>query len=295
MQQDLIFDVGMHIGNDTAYYLSRGYRVVAIEADPSLVAEQKAKHAEHIRSGRLTILNYVIGSEDGTTRFWICQENRAMSTMDESIMRSSRMHFEPTDLPCRTLSSIFREHGVPFYLKIDIEGSDHYCLRAIDPTDAPTYVSFEMLQLSDLFLLHSKGYDAFKCIDQDTLMPLNAQDDEPDYALSAFKTHLKQKLQQRPWLDRMARGPLALRAALIRRQPRPVSGGEGDRPVLVHNGWSFLRGATGPFGEESSGHWRPLDDVAYAWLSWRRRMPGRAGWFDIHATRTSTTGTANGH
>ncbi len=30
MIPDLIYDVGMHDGEDTAYYLARGYRVVAI-------------------------------------------------------------------------------------------------------------------------------------------------------------------------------------------------------------------------------------------------------------------------
>ncbi|TIL80880.1 MAG: FkbM family methyltransferase, partial [Mesorhizobium sp.] len=36
MQADLVYDVGMNNGDDTAYYLHRGFRVVAIEADPDL-------------------------------------------------------------------------------------------------------------------------------------------------------------------------------------------------------------------------------------------------------------------
>jgi len=32
-----IFDVGLHKGEDTEYYLTRGFRVVAIEANPDLV------------------------------------------------------------------------------------------------------------------------------------------------------------------------------------------------------------------------------------------------------------------
>ena len=30
---DLIYDVGMHRGEDTAFYLRKGFRVVAVEAD----------------------------------------------------------------------------------------------------------------------------------------------------------------------------------------------------------------------------------------------------------------------
>ena len=32
----VIFDLGMHNGDDTAFYLSRGFNVVALEANPAL-------------------------------------------------------------------------------------------------------------------------------------------------------------------------------------------------------------------------------------------------------------------
>ena len=33
---DLIYDVGMHKGEDTEFYLSKGFKVVGFEADPDL-------------------------------------------------------------------------------------------------------------------------------------------------------------------------------------------------------------------------------------------------------------------
>ena len=33
-QDDLIFDVGLHRGEDTEFYLKKGFRVVAFEANP---------------------------------------------------------------------------------------------------------------------------------------------------------------------------------------------------------------------------------------------------------------------
>jgi hypothetical protein len=47
----------MNNGDDTAYYLSRGFRTVAIEANPELVKYAKARFARKIASGRLIILN----------------------------------------------------------------------------------------------------------------------------------------------------------------------------------------------------------------------------------------------
>ena len=35
----LIYDIGLHRGEDTAYYVARGFNVIAIEANPDLVAE----------------------------------------------------------------------------------------------------------------------------------------------------------------------------------------------------------------------------------------------------------------
>jgi hypothetical protein len=54
---DLVYDVGMNNGDDTAYYLSLGFRTVAIEANPELVKYAKARFAREIASGRLIILN----------------------------------------------------------------------------------------------------------------------------------------------------------------------------------------------------------------------------------------------
>ena len=33
---DLIYDIGQHTGEDTAFYLGKGFRVVAVEANPTL-------------------------------------------------------------------------------------------------------------------------------------------------------------------------------------------------------------------------------------------------------------------
>ena len=35
MQKDLIYDIGMHNGENTEYYLKRGFRVIAVEANPT--------------------------------------------------------------------------------------------------------------------------------------------------------------------------------------------------------------------------------------------------------------------
>ncbi len=45
---DLIYDIGIHNGDDTAYYLSRGYRVVAVDANPLMMDAARQKFAEAV-------------------------------------------------------------------------------------------------------------------------------------------------------------------------------------------------------------------------------------------------------
>ena len=33
--ENLIFDIGFHKGEDTLFYLLKGYRVIAVDADPN--------------------------------------------------------------------------------------------------------------------------------------------------------------------------------------------------------------------------------------------------------------------
>ena len=64
---DLIYDVGMHRGEDAEFYLKKGYDVVGFEANPDLVASAKNAFAEAIASGRLRIIEGAIVSDPNIT------------------------------------------------------------------------------------------------------------------------------------------------------------------------------------------------------------------------------------
>src|ERR1017187_5025663 len=68
---DLIFDIGMHNGDDTAYYLASGYDVVAVEANPEFCAAARERSAAEIAAGRLTICNVGIAEQAGELEFWV--------------------------------------------------------------------------------------------------------------------------------------------------------------------------------------------------------------------------------
>lgn len=70
MQPDLIYDVGVNDGEDTAYYLSRGFRVVGIECSPVMVEGLRDRFKDEIADGRLVLLNVGVASHNGEMVFF---------------------------------------------------------------------------------------------------------------------------------------------------------------------------------------------------------------------------------
>ncbi|MGI9657593.1 MAG: FkbM family methyltransferase [Gaiellaceae bacterium] len=175
MIPDLIYDVGFHNGIDTEHYLSKGYRVVAVEANPELVEAGKKRFAAEIDDGRLTLLGACIAAQTETTRFWVNDYQSEWSAFDRDLASRDGTTSHPVDVPGVTFDSILAEHGVPHYLKIDIEQSDLLCLQALQREDLPAYVSVEAHSLLYLAILASLGYDSFKCVDQMQHQPANVR------------------------------------------------------------------------------------------------------------------------
>src|SRR5262245_32983928 len=61
---DLIYDIGMHRAEDTGFYLRKGFRVVAFEADPDNANFGRKKFAEFIDRGQLKIVEGAILSPE---------------------------------------------------------------------------------------------------------------------------------------------------------------------------------------------------------------------------------------
>src|ERR1044071_5736999 len=82
-------------------------------------------------------------------------------------------HSDLIQVPSVRMGDLLGQYGIPYYMKIDIEGLDHLCISAlVNQTDKPTYVSVEThawsytetLQL--LTLLSAAGYGSFKIVSQ---------------------------------------------------------------------------------------------------------------------------------
>jgi FkbM family methyltransferase len=264
MQRDLIYDVGMYNGDDTARYLQRGFRVLAIEANPVFAKVARERFDAAIAEGRLTLLNVAVAPKGGVIPFWVSASPEFSSLALSNASRYGQS-CESIEVPARPFAEILAEHGVPYYLKIDIEGADYLCLDAIDSSDSPTYLSFEKWNLRDLLTAQQLGYSRFKLIAQKDFRQLFF-----DPAAAWKSGRVGRRLER--WRRRLA----GLLKVAVRR----------ERDC----GPRFPCGSSGPFGEETDGPWRTFEQAACTWLAFDlgytgSRHPKLHDWFDVHCTR----------
>lgn len=170
-----IMDLGMNNGDDTAYYLAKGFSVVAVEANPALVAAASTRFAAQIAAGRVTILPNAVAGESGRVSFFINEANDHWSSMDMGWAGRGDSACHAIEVEALTLGEIFDRFGIPYYLKIDVEGADKDILAQLGrQLIKPLYVSIEDCRFGFEYIetLAAAGYDGFKLLDQSTVHEL---------------------------------------------------------------------------------------------------------------------------
>jgi FkbM family methyltransferase len=147
---DLIYDVGMNNGDDTAYYLSLGFRTVAIEANPELVRQASLRFTKELESDRLIILNVGVSDREGHLPFWICETNSRWSSFDRACASWESSTSHQITVPCTRFETVVAEYGVPYFCKIDIQGNDPLCLEGFRPHKVPRFLSIEAIDRRQL-------------------------------------------------------------------------------------------------------------------------------------------------
>ena len=93
--QKMIFDIGMHIGRDTNFYLQKGFKVVAVEASPVLAKQSEERFRDHISSGQLTIVNKaLVEDQTESVEFYVNDEKNDWGTLLPDWNRSLNQSFQ---------------------------------------------------------------------------------------------------------------------------------------------------------------------------------------------------------
>jgi FkbM family methyltransferase len=143
---DLVFDVGAHVGDRVASFRRLGARVVAVEPQPALAKVLKLFYG---RSADVAIEAMAVGRSIGTTRLMINADNPTVSTASPEFVTAARgapgweaqRWTRSMPVPVTTLDALVGKHGVPAFIKIDVEGFEEEALQGL--SRAVKALSFE--------------------------------------------------------------------------------------------------------------------------------------------------------
>ena len=280
--RELVFDIGLHNGDDAAYYLDLGYVVAGVEANPLLAAQCTLRFENEIRQGRMKVINAGVLKEPGEFTFYrnLRDDGHSSFLPEKAEKGKNGGAWEELRIPCVTTQQLIEEHGKPFFMKVDIEGADLQTLHSITPATAPAYVSLEVNCFDPILeRLIELGYSAFKFVNGETYWPT------PPIFDHQIGWRLLRKIG---WLAPFIRNGISR----LPQRLRPNS--EYDPPGKYSPaGYPFGRYSSGPFGEQAAGSWLTCA-AALRWFgvlkdNYRRAALEDVFWWDVHARHSSST------
>src|SRR5260370_15395757 len=177
MEETLIYGVGVHKGEDTEVYLKKGFRVVAIEAMPEFCESISNRFSEYVKSGALSVVNLAVSNSPGDISFYVDDRVSEWGTTNEDWSERNKNFGagvgRALTIRAAKLADILKEHGIPRYCKIDIEGNDLEALASLENlSELPQFVSIESDKSSWKKLIEEfetferLGYRKYRIIDQ---------------------------------------------------------------------------------------------------------------------------------
>jgi len=143
---DLVLDVGAHVGDRIGAFRRLGARVVAVEPQPALIKTLKLIHG---RDRAVAIEPAAVGRNTGMIELKLNIDNPTVSTASEAFLRAAdgavgwegQAWTKTIRVPVTTLDALIARHGMPAFIKIDVEGFEAEALIGL--TRPPPALSFE--------------------------------------------------------------------------------------------------------------------------------------------------------
>jgi FkbM family methyltransferase len=137
----LIFDVGANVGDKAHVFAQLASRVVCFEPDPRLGAalKQRFRNVDNV-----LIDDKGVSSRIGIMELHAYNSGSAFNTMNlkqhEKVVKLHDEH-RVIEVPVTTLDAEIAIHGLPDFLKVDVEGHEEDVFEGL--SQAPPLVSFE--------------------------------------------------------------------------------------------------------------------------------------------------------
>jgi FkbM family methyltransferase len=148
---DLVFDIGAHVGDRVAAFRRLGAKVVAVEPQRALNFVIGMMFS---RDDRVVIERVAVGRQTGDVRLMINTDNPTVSTASNAFITAAQdapgwqgQHWDRSiSVPMTTLDALIAEHGVPAFIKIDIEGFEEEALMGLTQPVAALSFEFTTIQ-----------------------------------------------------------------------------------------------------------------------------------------------------
>ncbi len=153
MPKDLILDVGANHGRETDVFLRLGARVVAVEPDDynQFILRQKFL-TYRLAKKPVVIVGKAVSDRQSVETMWIEKPGSAMNTLSKKWADSLQVDgkrfghdfnfADKKEIQTITLGDLIKTHGVPIFIKIDVEGYEALALRGLK--EPVPYLSFEV-------------------------------------------------------------------------------------------------------------------------------------------------------
>lgn len=147
----LAFDIGSHVGDRVSSFRRVGARVVALEPQPGPARIIRLLHG---RDPDVTIIEAAAGASEGELTLRVNSSNPTVSTASEDFIQAAndadgwreQAWDATTTVPMTTLDALIAQHGVPAFIKIDVEGFEDVVLKGLSQPVAA--LSFEFTTIS---------------------------------------------------------------------------------------------------------------------------------------------------
>ncbi|MEA2988181.1 MAG: hypothetical protein QOG83_892 [Alphaproteobacteria bacterium] len=148
---DLVFDIGAHVGDRVAAFRRLGARVVAAEPQPALIRTLRLLYG---RDRAVAIEPVAVGRAAGSADLKINLDNPTVSTASDDFVRAAQgaLGWEgqawtrTLRVSVTTLDGLIARHGVPAFIKIDVEGFEAEALAGLTRPVAALSFEFTTIQ-----------------------------------------------------------------------------------------------------------------------------------------------------
>jgi membrane glycosyltransferase len=170
---DLVFDIGAHVGDRVAAFRRLGARVVAVEPQPALA---KMLRLLFCFDRAVTIEPVAAGARTGTSKLMLNTNNLTVATASGRFVQaangvpgwSQEKWTRTIVVPLTTLDALIARHGMPAFVKIDVEGLEADVLAGVTRPVPALSFEFTTIQpdvaLACISRCAELGYDRFNAI-----------------------------------------------------------------------------------------------------------------------------------